>query len=61
MKSNYMNVFVVILTIILLQSSQVNGSPKPEDSLVDIIKNRNKMVEEIIGNQDEVKERLKAE
>ncbi len=55
MQSNYKNTVMIILTIVLFQSFQVNGTAKPEDSLVDIIKNRNKMVEEIIGNQDEVK------
>ena len=55
MKSTCKNIFGLIVTLILVQSFQVNGSTSPEDSLVDIIKNRNKMVEEIIGNKDEVK------
>jgi len=46
---------MIILIIILFQSFQTNGLLALEESPVDIIKNRNKTVEEIIGNKDEVK------
>ncbi len=53
----------MIIILILLQSFQVSGLAAVEESPVEIIKNRNKTVEEIIGNKDEVKgetkERLK--
>jgi len=54
---------MIIAIIILFQSFQVSGIAAVEESPVEIIKNRNKTVEEIIGNKDEVKgetkERLK--
>ena len=53
----------MISILILVQSFQVSGIAAVEESPVEIIKNRNKTVEEIIGNKDEVKgetkERLK--
>ena len=53
----------MIIILILVQSFQVSGIAAVEESPVEIIKNRNKTVEEIIGNNDEVKgetkERLK--
>ncbi len=53
----------MIIILILVQSFQVSGIAAVEESPVEIIKNRNKTVEEIIGNKDEVKgetkERLK--
>lgn len=53
----------MIISLILVQSFQVSGIAAVEESPVEIIKNRNKTVEEIIGNKDEVKgetkERLK--
>ena len=53
----------MIIILILLQSFHVSGLAAVEESPVEIIKNRNKTVEEIIGNKDEVKgeakERLK--
>ena len=54
---------VIISIIILFLSFQENGIAETEKSPVDIIKSRNKTVEKIIGNKDEVsgetKERLK--
>ncbi len=54
---------VIISIIILFLSFQENGIAETEKSPVDIIKSRNKTVERIIGNKDEVsgetKERLK--
>lgn len=53
----------MIIILILAQSFQLSGIAAVEESPVEIIKNRNKTVEEIIGNKDEVlgetKERLK--
>lgn len=53
----------MIIILILVQRFQVSGIAAVEESPVEIIKNRNKTVEEIIGNKDEVKgetkERLK--
>jgi len=57
------NLPMIIVIIILFQSFQVIGIAAVEESPVEIIKNRNKTVEKIIGNKDEVKgetkERLK--
>lgn len=46
---------IVILIIILFQGFQVSGITAIEKSPVDIIRNRNKTVEGIIGSKDEVK------
>lgn len=63
MKLKSKPIIAIILVIILFQYLGVTGTPESEESLVEIIKNRNKMVEEIIGNheqvQGETKERLK--
>ena len=63
MQLNKKNLSMIIVIIISLQSFQVSGIAAVEESPVEIIKNRNKTVEEIIGNKDEVKgetkERLK--
>jgi len=57
------NLPMITLILILVQSFQVNAMVPLKESPVDIIKNRNKTVEEIIGNKDEIKgetkERLK--
>ena len=57
------NLPVIISIIIFFLSFQENGIAETEKSPVDIIKSRNKTVEKIIGNKDEVsgetKERLK--
>ena len=54
---------LITLILILIQSFQVSAIVALEESPLDIIKNRNKTVEEIIGDKDEIKgetkERLK--
>ena len=54
---------LIILILILVQSFQVSAIVPGTESPVDIIKNRNRTVEEIIGNKDEIngetKEKLK--
>jgi len=63
MQLNKKNLSMIIVIIILFQSFLVSGIAVVEESPVEIIKNRNKTVADIIGNKDEVKgetkERLK--
>lgn len=54
MQLKYKNLSKALLTIILLLIVQTNKVLTFEDSPLDIIKNRNKAVEEIIGAKDEV-------
>ena len=55
MQLNKKNLSKIIFIIILFQSFQTNGLLALEESPVNIIRNRNKIVEEIIGDNDEVK------